>query len=114
MESRKKLPYMSSLTQFECSIIAKFLSSTDKLGSLHLLNSAWHSLIHSHIAWTQLPDFGPNNWRKSQKIKKFCGSFSSLGGIDIPWIGGGLEWPPDWMEKLNTVSQIRAFQGDVG
>ena len=102
----KKLEYLSRLTQFECSIIAKFLTSREKLRFLQLTNRAWHSLIHSHYAWTVLPDFGPRNWEKSLRVVEFCEKFASLSGIAVPWAGGKMVSSPQWLAKLKTASVL--------
>ena len=62
--SRKpKLPdppdLLRRLRKFEVMIIARYLTASEKLNTMALLNRQWNALVNMHYAWSRFPEIGP-------------------------------------------------------
>ena len=59
-EEQKEPPsLLATLRDFERSIIARFLSRSDKLLKMGLLNKQCQSLVRKHYSWLRFPSPGP-------------------------------------------------------
>lgn len=79
---------MLSLREFEASIIARYLTTRDKLLKIAYLNKKWHALVFKHYSWASFPTRGPKCILSD--YMKFFDKFSEVTGIIIPDFPGQL------------------------
>ena len=78
---------MNSITLFEKSIIAKYLSARDKIKFVSFLSKEWRKIVYSGYGWNSLfYDVADKTWIKNGLNKKILQYFSDLHGISILYL----------------------------
>ncbi len=104
MERQSRLEMLPKLKLFELTVIAKYLSTYDKLCVMHKVSRAWHALVRKPYAWASMPE--NLHLLAPSEFSQFMFLFDHLEGISLPRLPPSFLISPQLIHHLASADSI--------